>query len=269
MRNEHLINIAGDEALKFSRLTILEMNDEILAKSVHQLFQHVPQNEDPKYASYVVKEFYEACMMPRGLKLKEFDMYVVGNQLHIQALFINSSKQKVRVDKKLTVEIPRFVNVVRRPDLREPWQIYFMKKAREAAARTTCASGRSVGAIFVRDKSELMTSYNGVPPNYPHPRECARVVHGCKSGEGLDLCPCNHAEQNAISFASREGVCLKGSTLYVTSRPCVTCMGMLAVIGINKVIYDVDYPHPVSTEIAKYANIKLFELQQAIELDEM
>jgi len=48
-----------------------------------------------------------------------------------------------------------------------------------------------------------------------------------------------HAEQNAILNAGRQGVILKGSTLYCTAFPCHNCAQSIIQAGIAKVIYDV------------------------------
>tara|TARA_B100000700_G_scaffold88627_1_gene99917 strand:- start:28573 stop:29403 length:831 start_codon:yes stop_codon:yes gene_type:complete len=143
------------------------------------------------------------------------------------------------------------------------WHDYFMDQALNASERSTCASGRRVGSVFVKDKVPLMSGFNGVPPNYPHPKVCPRIEAGCKSGEGLDMCPCNHAEKNAINLAAKHGVSLHGSTLYCTTRPCFGCMGDLAVAGVERVIYLQDYPNETSTLIAHHADIQVQHISEA------
>lgn len=145
---------------------------------------------------------------------------------------------------------------------RQNWHSYFMEMASRASDRTTCAAGRKVGAVFVKDKVPLMSGFNGVPPNYPHPKVCARIEAGCKSGEGLDKCPCNHAERNAINLASKHGVVLNGSTLYCTARPCMGCMGDLSVAGVRRVIYQNHYPHDITDRIAFYGNIEIVHISE-------
>lgn len=46
-----------------------------------------------------------------------------------------------------------------------------------------------------------------------------------------------HAEQNAILFAARNGISINGSTLYVTTEPCIECAKFIEASGIKKVIY--------------------------------
>ncbi|MBF0156053.1 MAG: dCMP deaminase family protein [Magnetococcales bacterium] len=135
-----------------------------------------------------------------------------------------------------------------------------MDAAHLAAQMSTCASGRKVGSVFVRNNRLLATGFNGVPSGYPHPSVCNRRLAGIPSGERLDLCPCAHSETNGIANAARHGVSLEKSTVYVTCRPCGACMGMLANVGVSRVVFDGDYPDARSTEIAGFARIELVPL---------
>ncbi|MBF0295167.1 MAG: dCMP deaminase family protein [Magnetococcales bacterium] len=145
---------------------------------------------------------------------------------------------------------------------RPAWDRHWMDAAHLAAQMSTCASGRKVGAVFVRDKRLLATGFNGVPSGYPHPDVCARRVAGLPSGQGLDLCVCAHAEANGVANAARHGVSLEGSVVYVTCQPCASCMGMLANVGIKRVIFGGPYPDERSRLIADYAGIELICLAE-------
>ncbi|MBF0439378.1 MAG: dCMP deaminase family protein [Magnetococcales bacterium] len=147
---------------------------------------------------------------------------------------------------------------------RPSWDYHCMAQARLASEMSTCAAGRKVGAVFVRDKRVLATGFNGVPTGYPHPTECIRREQGVPSGQGLDLCVCAHAEANGIANAARHGVALKGSTVYVTCQPCSQCMGALANVGVERVVFGDPYPDYRSEKIAIYANIALERLDTDI-----
>jgi len=132
-----------------------------------------------------------------------------------------------------------------------------MEAARHAAQMSTCAGGRKVGAVFVRDNRVISTGFNGVPAKYPHPLVCARKEAFVPPGEKLEMCGCAHAEANGIANAAREGVSLLGSSLYCTTEPCTMCMGALANVGVTEVVYDSPYHHEMSAEIAEYADISV------------
>jgi len=149
---------------------------------------------------------------------------------------------------------------------RKAWQIFFMERALEIASQSTCLS-RHVGAVFVKDKHEIAASFNGVPPEYPHPTVCLRKQKGAESGGNLSDCPCNHAEANGLAFAARMGASLYGCTVYCTSKPCSQCMGTLAIVKPKAIIYLSDYPHPIASDIAEKCNIPMFTLEEAINLN--
>ena len=140
---------------------------------------------------------------------------------------------------------------------RESWDSWFLRLTRLAAERTTCAAGRQVGTVLVKDKRILAMGFNGVSVGYPHPTRCARREAGCQTGENLHICPCIHAEANALMSAARAGVAIKGATCYATTQPCTGCMGLLANAGITEVVFDDDYNSPETERIAEYAGVKL------------
>ncbi len=141
--------------------------------------------------------------------------------------------------------------------MRESWEAYWMKTAELVASRSTCASGRKVGAIFVIDNRQLATGVNGVPAGYKHPTTCPRREQNIPSGHGLDLCVCAHAEANGIANAARTGTKIHKAICYVTCQPCAACMGALANVGVSKVIYGTPYPGVHSKQIAHQAGIIL------------
>lgn len=50
-----------------------------------------------------------------------------------------------------------------------------------------------------------------------------------------------HSERNIIAKAAKEGVSLKGSTVVVTSSPCLECSIQLYQAGVTEVIYKDEY----------------------------
>ena len=121
---------------------------------------------------------------------------------------------------------------------------YFMSLAILAAQRSTCVR-RKVGCIAVADKRVLATGYNGTISGMTHctERTCYRHVNNIPSGTKLDMCYAVHAEQNVIIQAAITGVSIKGATIYITTTPCITCLKLLAQIGVHDIYcYKGDYP---------------------------
>lgn len=146
----------------------------------------------------------------------------------------------------------------RRDAPRPGWDEYFLQLARVVSKRSTCLR-RQVGAVIVKDKRILATGYNGAPSGLPHCEDigCLRERMGIASGERQELCRGLHAEQNAIIQASFYGFSVRGSTLYSTTAPCVTCAKMIINAGIERVVFVGDYPDEMSRELLKEAGVNL------------
>jgi len=150
---------------------------------------------------------------------------------------------------------------------RKSWDTFYMELAHSIAEMCTCAAGRKVGAVFVKDKRILTTGFNGVPAGYPHPNVCVRKQQGVPSGQGLEMCGCAHAEANGIANAARVGLSLHESTLYCTTEPCSICMGALANVGVSRVVYKAPYHHEMSAKIASYAGILVEQMVESSEVE--
>ncbi len=147
---------------------------------------------------------------------------------------------------------------------RPTWKSYFTQIAQLVATRSTCMR-RQVGAVIVRENRILATGYNGAPSCLKHcselPEGCLREANKIPSGERQELCRGLHAEQNAIIQAAAFGVSLKGSEIFVTHQPCVTCGKMLINSGIEKIFFLGDYPDSLSLRMLKEGKITLERVQ--------
>lgn len=141
---------------------------------------------------------------------------------------------------------------------RPSWDEYFMTLADEVATRTTCLR-RAVGAIIVKEKRILATGYNGVPTGLRHcsVAGCLREKLSVPSGQRHEICRGLHAEQNALLQAARYGIDIEGSSIYITTQPCVVCAKMLINAGISEIIYRNPYPDELAMELLNESNIKI------------
>lgn len=151
------------------------------------------------------------------------------------------------------------------------WDTYFHSICVSVSSKSSCLS-RQIGAILVRDHSIISTGYNGPPRGIPHcgpdrirkdlelikaanwitgryrPQHidmegfistCPRKVLGYASGTHLELCHAQHAEENCVSNAARNGVSTINSILYMNSViPCNKCFGTLINAGIVEIVVD-------------------------------
>lgn len=95
---------------------------------------------------------------------------------------------------------------------------------------------------------------------------CPRRILGCKSGDRLELCPCAHAERNALSGASQQGVSTNNSIMYCyCGVPCHECTiqiiqsGVKAVVCLKSEKGEADYSKS-SRWLFKKAGVKLIEV---------
>ena len=139
----------------------------------------------------------------------------------------------------VTAVAKRWMMNSRRPG----WDEYFMQIARIVALRSNCMK-RKVAAVIVKDRRIISTGYNGTPRGTRNCNEggCPRCNSLADSGTNLGECLCSHAEENAIVQAAYHGISLKGATLYSTCSPCLICTKMIINAGIERVVYNLDYP---------------------------
>jgi dCMP deaminase len=124
----------------------------------------------------------------------------------------------------------------------------FMQIAHLTAQRSPCLS-RQVGAVAVQDNRIIATGYNGPPPKTPHCSICKRKT----SGKDLDICYALHAEQNLIIQCAIIGTSIKNAVIFITHKPCFTCLKMLKACDVKMIIYDADYPDKMTDKaIAKF-----------------
>ena len=121
------------------------------------------------------------------------------------------------------------------PMKKPSFDVIFMELAQNLALRSHCTRAQ-VGCVLTKDTRIISIGYNGPPAG----------THNCDEEFGEAGCPrdskgsCSlalHAEQNAILYASKNGVSVEGSTIYVTLSPCISCARIIYSMKIKKVIY--------------------------------
>ncbi|TSC90626.1 MAG: dUTP pyrophosphatase [Candidatus Berkelbacteria bacterium Licking1014_96] len=137
--------------------------------------------------------------------------------------------------------------------------VYCMKVALAASALSECARGcpvdekgkpkrnrqgnligqkRRFGAVFARGKQIVGAGFNDPVEGFWPCLEkgCYRDIHEIPSGEKLELCSAVHAEQDAINNAASNEGGLLGTTLYVTSAPCIMCAKQIVGLGLEALV---------------------------------
>jgi len=120
-----------------------------------------------------------------------------------------------------------------------------------------------VGCVIAKDNRIIANGYNGTLSGLSN--NCEEVCEEC-NGVGMDCERCNgqgvitsdftlHAEQNTITYCSKRGIPLDGSTLYLTLSPCKTCAKLIAACGIKRVVYNEDYRDNSGIEYLKKCKV--------------
>ena len=161
------------------------------------------------------------------------------------------------------------------------WDKYYHEICNVVSKNSKCFS-RNVGSIIVMDKSIISTGYNG-PPRGVKPcnqriwldknimkiffekfgeityekiieieksnGKCPRRWLDFKSGEGLEWCVAGHGERNSIVQAAREGIKVKGTTMFMNCNvPCSQCLVEIINSGIREIVVEDFSFYDVSSE---------------------
>ena len=114
----------------------------------------------------------------------------------------------------------------------------------ENIATLSHARRKKVGCILVTPENITILSYNGNPSGWDNNCEYEEVTDDPHFEPVTFLVSkptVIHAELNAILHAARQGVSIRGSTLYTTLSCCEACSAMIAQAGVKRVVYKEEY----------------------------
>lgn len=110
-----------------------------------------------------------------------------------------------------------------------------MDLAEVYARQGTCPRAK-VGCVIVANNRQIGAGFNGAPSGVPHCPDDWGCVVDAHCGRSI------HAEVNAVLQAmSLAPQLIRGSTAYVTHKPCWYCAAIMRQAGITKVIFKEDY----------------------------
>lgn len=115
------------------------------------------------------------------------------------------------------------------------WDFRFLKIAEQVSTWSKDPSAK-IGAVTVLDRRVLSTGYNGFPKGI----DDDPVRYGDRE---LKYKFVVHAEMNAIYNATKNGISLQDTTIYIWGLPiCSECAKGIASVGIKRVVcaYDPD-----------------------------
>ncbi|MBN2093820.1 MAG: hypothetical protein JW740_00370 [Candidatus Zambryskibacteria bacterium] len=123
---------------------------------------------------------------------------------------------------------------------------------------------RQIGALAFRDGKMIACAYN---KHYPNEYETAifsdpRINFDAGDIAGSEIYLSLHAEKGIIATCAREGISLKGATVYVTDFPCADCARMLAKCQIKRLIFNQGYSVLKGFETLKAAEVKILKVKK-------
>lgn len=104
---------------------------------------------------------------------------------------------------------------------------------------------------MVKDNAIISDGYNGTPSGFPNV---------CEATDGTTFPYVLHAEANAITKVARNNNSSDGSTLYVTTSPCMECSKLIIQAGIKRVVYGEHYRITDGLDLLEKAGIEIVHL---------
>ena len=118
-------------------------------------------------------------------------------------------------------------------------------------SRNSYCKRRQVGALIVKDRMIISDGFNGTPSGFENI---------CEDENGVTKPYVLHAEANAITKVAKSGNNSDGSTLYVTSSPCLECSKLIIQSGIKRVVYQEEYRLTDGIDLLRRAGIEVVKL---------
>lgn len=126
----------------------------------------------------------------------------------------------------------------------------YLRMARIWSENSYCER-RKVGALLVKDKMIISDGYNGTPSGFPNV---------CETEEGVTFPYVLHAEANAITKVARSNNSSEGSTLYVSTSPCMECSKLIIQAGIRRVVFSEMYRITDGLDLLREAGVEVVYL---------
>lgn len=128
----------------------------------------------------------------------------------------------------------------------------YLQMARIWATNSYCKR-RQVGALLVKDKMIISDGYNGTPSGFENK---------CEDENNTTKPYVLHAEANAITKVAKSNNSSEGSTLYITTSPCIECAKLIIQAGIARVVYSEKYRITDGLELLDRAEVELLHIAE-------
>lgn len=120
---------------------------------------------------------------------------------------------------------------------------------------------RKVAASAVdKTTGKLLGQYCNTPLIDCYKDGCYRIERNISSGTNGDICGCVHGEQALVCHHATE---LHNAWVYVTHKPCITCLRILIGCGVKDIYYYNDYPvdSGIFNKLIHHNNVNIKQIQ--------
>lgn len=100
---------------------------------------------------------------------------------------------------------------------------------------------RRIGVVVIKDGKIIRTEHNKYVPSDQIANVEGDPRGNFKSGVHIESSLALHAEASVVAWAAKEGISLKGATIYAETFPCPPCAKQLAYSGISTLYYRTGY----------------------------
>lgn len=128
----------------------------------------------------------------------------------------------------------------------------YLRMARIWSENSYCRR-RKVGALLVKDKMIISDGYNGTPAGFDNV---------CEGDDDVTFPYVLHAEANAITKVARSNNSSEGSTLYVSTSPCMECSKLIVQAGIVRVVFSDIYRITDGIDLLRKAGVEVVYLPE-------
>lgn len=117
-------------------------------------------------------------------------------------------------------------------------------------AENSYCQRRQVGAILVKDNMIISDGFNGTPSGFEN---------RCEDEDDTTFPYVLHAEANAITKVARSNNSSEGSTLYITTSPCMECSKLIIQAGIRRIVYAEKYRITNGLDLLEKAGVEVVQ----------
>ena len=176
--------------------------------------------------------------------------YAQGRAVHRESIFLRWDISSAT--KELPVIADQTVST-------EELDIHFMSEANRESAKSA-DWWRQIGGVLVKDGATLYSGHTRYFPSDQALNIFGTPRSSVDFGERPDLYISMHAEADLIGQAAGAGVSVKGSSVYVSTFPCINCAFLLARAGVAKVFYTEGYSKLDSAGVLRGAGIEIIQV---------